>query len=203
MVKPFIHETAEISPLATIGENVQVWNHSKIREGASIGNECVIGQNVYIDFEVSIGSRVKIQNNTSIYHGVTIEDGVFIGPHVCFTNDLTPRAITPDGRLKTADDWQVIPIMVHYGASIGAGSILVPGVHIGKFAMIGAGSVVTRSIPDHGLAYGNPARLRGYVCQCGRKLENLTQQDGYIIGTCSTCLKSYSVELHDLEEIKA
>jgi UDP-2-acetamido-3-amino-2,3-dideoxy-glucuronate N-acetyltransferase len=203
MVKPYIHETAEISPLASIGENVQVWNHSKIREGASIGDECVIGQNVYIDFEVSIGSRVKIQNSTSIYHGVTIEDGVFIGPHVCFTNDLTPRAITTDGRLKTADDWQVTPIVVHYGASIGAGTTLVPGVHIGRFAMIGAGSVVTRSVSDHALVYGNPARLHGYVCQCGRKLENLTEQDVYITGTCPACREAHSIVLHGREEIEA
>jgi UDP-2-acetamido-3-amino-2,3-dideoxy-glucuronate N-acetyltransferase len=183
MRNTFVHATADISPLAIIGEGTQIWNHSKIREGAQIGSECTIGQNVYIDFNVIIGNRVKIQNNASIYHGITIEDGVFIGPHVCFCNDLTPRAITPDGRLKNADDWQVSPILVRYGASIGAGSIIVPGIIIGRFAMIGAGSVVTRSIPDHALVYGNPARLHGYVCACGQKLEEMSQTDEHIIGS--------------------
>jgi UDP-2-acetamido-3-amino-2,3-dideoxy-glucuronate N-acetyltransferase len=190
MRNTFIHPTADVSPQAAIGEGTQIWSYTKIREGARIGTECNIGQHVYIDFDVTVGSRVKIQNNTSVYNSVTIEDGVFIGPHVCFCNDLTPRAITPDGRLKTADDWHVSPIVVCYGASIGAGSIIVPGITIGRFAMIGAGSVVTHSIPDHALVYGNPARLHGYVCECGQKLEELSQIDEQTVGTCPACRKA-------------
>lgn len=171
----FIHPTAEVSDRATLGEGTRVWSQAQIREGATLGENCNIGKNVYVDFDVSIGSMVKIQNNSSVYHGVTVEDGVFIGPHVCFCNDMTPRAITPDGRLKGNDDWEVGPTRVGYGASVGAGSIILPNVTIGRFALIGAGSVVTRSVPDHALVYGNPAQPHGYVCACGRLLEGVTE----------------------------
>jgi acetyltransferase-like isoleucine patch superfamily enzyme len=117
-----------------------------------------------------IGDRCKLQNNASLFHGVTVEDGVFIGPHACLTNDRLPRAITPQGALKTADDWDVGPIVLHYGCSIGAGAIVLPDVAIGRFALVGAGAVVTRSVPDHGLVVGNPARLIGFVCACGGRL---------------------------------
>lgn len=167
---PFIHPTAEVSERATVGEGTRIWSQAQVREGAVIGANCNIGKNVYVDFGVVIGSMVKIQNNASVYHGVTVEDGVFIGPHVCFCNDMLPRAVTLDGRLKGNDDWEVGPTVVRYGASVGAGSIILPNVTIGSFALVGAGSVVTRSVPDHGLVYGNPARLRGYVCACGRLL---------------------------------
>lgn len=173
MSSVFIHPTADVSPEASLGEGVRVWNQAQIRERAHIGADCIIGKNVYVDFDVVIGSRVKIQNNASIFHGVTLEDGVFIGPHVCFCNDTIPRAIAPDGSLKSQDDWDVGLIHVGFGASIGAGSIILPNVTIGKLAMVGAGSVVTRSVPDYGLVYGNPARLQGYVCSCGRKLEGM------------------------------
>src|SRR5579884_3853198 len=150
-----IHPTAEVSAEARIGNGTRIWNYAQVREGVHIGQQCILGKNVYVDFGVSIGDRVKIQNNVSVYHGVTIEDGVFIGPHACFTNDKLPRAITPDGLLKGQDDWEVGLIRVCTGASIGAGSIILPGVTIGAFAMIGAGSVVTRSVPAHALVYGN------------------------------------------------
>ena len=169
----FIHPTAEVSDQAIVGDGTRIWSHAQVREGATIGANCNIGKNVYVDFGVSIGNMVKIQNNASVYHGVTVEDGVFIGPHVCFCNDMLPRAITPDGHLKGNDDWEVGPTLVRYGASVGAGSTILPNVTIGSFALIGAGSVVTRSVPDHGLVYGNPARLHGYVCACGRLLEGV------------------------------
>jgi UDP-2-acetamido-3-amino-2,3-dideoxy-glucuronate N-acetyltransferase len=174
-MQAFIHSTADVSPKASLGSDTKIWNYAQIRELAHIGSECIIGKNVYIDFGVQIGDRVKIQNNVSVYHGVTIESGVFVGPHVCFCNDLLPRAIAADGSLKGADDWTVSPILVRRGASIGAGSILVPGITIGQFALIGAGSVVSRSVPDFALVYGNPARIHGYVCHCGRKLDDLQQ----------------------------
>jgi acetyltransferase-like isoleucine patch superfamily enzyme len=187
-VTAYIHPTAEVSSDANIGEGTRIWSNAQIREGAVIGENCNIGRNVYVDFDVAIGDRVKIQNNASVYHGVTVESGVFIGPHVCFCNDVLPRAITPDGQLKTADDWEVGPTLVRYGASLGAGSIIVPNVTIGQFALIGAGSVVTRDVPDHALVYGNPARPHGYVCACGRLLEGLTEApaDG-IFPRCAVC----------------
>ncbi|HET8906281.1 MAG TPA: acyltransferase [Ktedonobacterales bacterium] len=190
-----IHPTAEVHSQAEVGPDTQIWNQSQVREGAHIGSECVLGKNVYIDLGVSIGNRTKIQNNVSVYHGVTIADGVFIGPHVCFCNDKIPRAITPDGQLKRDDDWTVGPITVHYGASIGAGSIIVPDVTIGRFALVGAGSVVTRSVPDHALVFGNPAHVHGYVCQCGSRLIQPVVTPTSVSGYCPTCQQSVTFAL--------
>lgn len=190
-----IHPTAEVNSRAEVGPGTQIWNQSQVREGACIGSECVLGKNVYIDFGVSIGNRTKIQNNVSVYHGVTIGDGVFIGPHVCFCNDQLPRAITPEGQFKRDEDWTVGPITVRYGASIGAGSIILPNVTIGRFALIGAGSVVTRSVPDHALVYGNPAKVRGYVCACGSRLEQPAVSQTSVSGNCPTCQRSVTFEV--------
>ncbi len=165
-----IHSTAEVSETARIGDGTSIWHQCQVREGARIGKNCILGRGVYVDAGVFIGDHVKIQNYVSIYHGVTIEDGVFIGPHVCFTNDLRPRAINPDGSLKAGDDWVLSLTQVKRGASLGANSTIRCGVTIGVWSMVGAGSVVTRSVPDYGLVVGNPARLRGYVCTCGEKL---------------------------------
>lgn len=191
MSQTFIHPTADVSPKAEIGEGTKIWSYVQVREGARIGSECILSKNDYIDFGVSIGNRVKIQNNVSVYHGVTIEDGVFVGPHVCFTNDLLPRAINPDGSLKSADDWEVSPIVIKYGASLGARSVIVPGVTVGEFALVGAGSVVTKDVPAHGLVYGNPARLHGYVCACGRKLEGVHEVSEGVAGACPVCAREY------------
>jgi len=177
-----IHSTAEVSPKAQIGSGTRIWNLVQIREGVIIGANCIIGKDVYVDFDVKIGNNVKIQNSALIYHGVSLEDGVFVGPQVCFTNDRMPRAITLDGRLKGNDDWVVGPILVKYGASVGASSVILPDVTIGRFSLVGAGAVVTRNVPDHGLVVGNPARLVGYVCHCGRKME----QKGNV-WHCSVC----------------
>ncbi len=165
-----IHATAEIDPQATIGENVYIWNWVQIRENAKIGDNCILSKGVYIDAGVKIGNNVKIQNNVSVYNGVTIEDGVFIGPHVCFTNDKHPRAINEDNTFKTANDWKVSPIIIKKGASIGANATILPGVTIGKWVMVGAGSVVTKDVPDYGLVIGNPATKRGYVNRTGREV---------------------------------
>jgi UDP-2-acetamido-3-amino-2,3-dideoxy-glucuronate N-acetyltransferase len=170
-----IHSSAEVSNAAQIGDGASIWHQAQIREHATIGSDSIIGKGVYVDAGVQIGHRVKIQNYVSVFHGVTIEDGVFIGPHVCFTNDLRPRAINSDGSLKTAEDWSVAETRVQYGAAVGANATIKAGITIGKWAMIGAGSVVTRSVPDYGLAFGNPARLRGFVCPCGEQVEHAPQ----------------------------
>jgi acetyltransferase-like isoleucine patch superfamily enzyme len=172
-----IHPTAEVSPKAQIGEGTKIWHQAQVREGARLGANCIVGKGVYIDFDVVIGNNVKIQNGASIYHGVTLEDGAFIGPHTCLTNDKTPRAITPAGDLKRDADWEVGKILVKYGASVGAGAVVLPQVIIGRFALVGAGAVVTRDVPDYGLVYGNPARLHGFVCPCGEKLAAVANKE--------------------------
>lgn len=188
-----IHATAEVSPDAQIGSGTKIWHQAQVREGVVIGKNCIIGKDVYIDFDVVIGDNVKIQNGALIYHGVTLEDGVFVGPQACLTNDKTPRAITHDGRLKAEDDWTVEPILVRYGASIGAGAIVIPPVTIGRFAMVAAGSVVTKNVPDHGLVMGVPAQLVGYVCPCGHPLMNL--EDTWRCPTCEWVLEPVGEEL--------
>lgn len=186
-MKSRVHPTADVSTTATIGEGTSVWNNAQVREGARIGDECVIGSGAYIDFGVLVGSRCKIQNHVCVFHGFTLEDGVFLGPGVMLLNDKLPRAVNVDGSLKSAADWSVSEGRVREGAAVGGGSVVLPGVTIGRFAMIGAGAVVTRDVPDHGLVYGNPARLSGYVCFCGQKLRvsETTSRDQSV--TCSAC----------------
>jgi acetyltransferase-like isoleucine patch superfamily enzyme len=191
----YVHPTAEVSPEAHIGAGTRIWRQVHVREHAQIGESCVIGKGVYIGAGVHIGSNVKIQNRVSVFEGVTLEDGVFVGPHVCFTNDLLPRAITPDGKLKSADDWEVTPTLVKYGASIGAGAIIICGITIGEFALVGAGSVVTRDVPPHALVFGNPAHHRGYVCRCARRFSRVHEQNGMLVGWCETCQEEYLLSL--------
>ncbi len=187
-----IHPSAEVSPDAIIGAGTSVWNQAQVREGARIGAGCIIGKNAYVDFDVVIGDNVKVQNNVSLFHGVTVEDGVFIGPHVCFTNDLVPRAVNPDGGLKTDADWEVGPILVRHGAALGANSTILPGVTVGRWAMVGAGSVVTRDVADHELVAGNPARRLGGVCACGQPLRDV---DGRPFrGECPRCGRAFPPE---------
>lgn len=175
----FIHPTAEVSPRAVLGAHTSIWNFAQIREGVTVGEHCTFGKGVYVDANVRIGDRVKIQNNASIFHGVTLENGVFIGPHVCFTNDLYPRAVNPDFSRKEPTDWMVMPTRVCDGAAIGANSTIRCGVTIGKWAMVGAGSVVTKDVPDYGLVFGAPAMFHGYVCPCGQRLG--------AAGRCAAC----------------
>ncbi|MGH2380183.1 MAG: acyltransferase [Candidatus Limnocylindria bacterium] len=180
-----IHPTADVSPDAAIGLGTTIWNQAQVRERARIGSGCVIGKNVYVDFDVVVGDRVKVQNNVSLFHGVTVEDGVFIGPHVCFTNDRVPRAINPDGSPKADADWEVSPILVAHGAAIGANSTILPGVTIGRWAMIGAGSVVIRDVAAHELVAGNPARRLGSACSCGQPLRDVDGEP--FEGRCPRC----------------
>ncbi len=165
-----VHSSADVAPQAMVGAGTVIWHRAQVREGAVLGTECIVGKDVYIDHDVQIGARVKIQNGAQLYHGATIEDGVFIGPQACLTNDRQPRAVNVDGTLKRAADWTVSPTLIKQGASIGAAAVLLPGITVGRFAMVGAGAVVTHDVPDYGLVLGTPARLVGYVCACGQKL---------------------------------
>lgn len=185
-----IHPTADVSPKAVLGTNTKIWHQAQVREGVVLGDNCIVGKGVYIDFGVHIGHNVKIQNYALVYHGATLEDGVFIGPHACLTNDRLPRAINPDGSLKADADWEVGPIHIAYGASIGARAVILPGVTVGRFALVGAGAVVTHAVPPHGLVVGTPARLVGYVCRCGRKLAQV--QDRYHCAVCDWWLERNS-----------
>src|ERR1051326_3888347 len=181
-IPAFIHPTAEVSPQAQVGAGCKIWRNAHVREDAVLGNGCIIGAGVYVGADVRLGRNCKIQNNALLYEGVELEDGVFVGPQVCFTNDFLPRAVNPDLSLKSAEDWHVGSTRVREGASVGAQSVVVTGVTIGKWALVGAGSVVTRNVPDHALAYGQPARVKGWVCFCARRLE---VRDGE--GWCATC----------------
>lgn len=163
----FVHPSALIEDDVEIGAGTKVWANAQVRTGARIGADCVLGRNTFVDVDVAIGDRVKIQNNASLFEGVELADGVFVGPHVVFTNDKVPRAITPGGRLKEAADWQLGRTRVLHGASIGAGTVVVTGIVIGRWAMVGSGAVLTADVPDHALVVGNPARVIGYVSAAG------------------------------------
>jgi acetyltransferase-like isoleucine patch superfamily enzyme len=160
-----IHPTAIVEDGVSIGEGTRIWHQSHVRSGCRIGSGCTIGFSVYVDSGVVIGDRCKIQNHVSLYRGVTLEDEVFIGPAVAFTNDRYPRA--------TSTDWSVVATTIRRGASIGAGAVIVCGVDVGAWSMVGAGAVVTRDVPAHGLVIGSPARLGGWVCRCGHPLARL------------------------------
>ena len=167
----FIHESANVSSEASIGDGTKIWINSQVRENAHIGKNCIISKDTYIDEHVVIGNRVKIQNGVSVYHGVTIEDDVFVGPNATFTNDHVPRAFNAS--------WKISQTIIKKGASIGANATIVCGTTVGEYAMIGAGSVVIKDVAPHALVVGNPARQIGYVCKCGARLS-----EG---GVCSQC----------------
>lgn len=173
---PEIHCTAIVDDDVHIGEGSKIWHFTHILPRTRIGNNCNIGQNVMIGPEVVVGNGCKIQNNVSIYKGVTLEDVVFCGPSMVFTNIINPRA-----NISRMDE--VRPTLVRRGASIGANATIVCGLTIGRFAFVGAGAVVTRDVPDHALVFGNPARQRGWVCECGEKLDTTW--------VCPACSRSY------------
>jgi acetyltransferase-like isoleucine patch superfamily enzyme len=166
-----------------------------------IGDNCILGKDVYVDCGVAIGNNVKVQNGVSIYLGVTIEDGVFVGPHVCFTNDKYPRAVNADGSLKGTTDWQVSEIHVRYGAALGARSVILPGVTVGRWAMIAAGAVVTRDVPDYGLAVGHPARLKGFVCPCGSRLQHVATVESTVQTQCPDCETRIDISLLNWQQV--
>lgn len=194
MNKAYVHPTAIVEKTAKIGEGTKVWHFAHVREDAKIGRECVLGHSVYVGKGVQIGNRVKLENRATVYQGVTIEDDVFVGPHVTFTNDLYPRS--------HSTDWKIKPTSVKKGASIGASTIVICGLTIGEYAMIGAGSVVTKDIPPHALTYGNPAKIRGFVCKCGRSLTKEAERQKVVLMVCSVCDKKYEIPKEEYARIQ-
>jgi UDP-2-acetamido-3-amino-2,3-dideoxy-glucuronate N-acetyltransferase len=178
---PRIHESSYIDTEVSIGDGTTIWHFCHVLTGSRIGERCRIGQNVVIGPRVSVGSNVKIQNNVSVYEGVTLEDDVFCGPSLVFTNVLTPRSAFPRNRRE-----DVLPTLVQRGASLGANATVICGCTVGAFALVGAGSVVTKDVPPHAVVYGNPARQHGWACECGMSLTFVGNR-----ATCSDCLREY------------
>lgn len=186
MDKYYVHPTSVVDTDVEIGEGTKIWHFCHIQSGARIGRLCSFGQNVNISNNVVIGNHVKVQNNVSLYEGVELEDYVFCGPSCVFTNDLTPRAKYPKGHAGYKKT------LVCEGASIGANATIVCGHTIGKWALIGAGAVVTTDVPAYALMLGIPARRKGWVCECGELLKK-----GLV---CPKCGRSYSETENGLEE---
>ncbi|WP_315080271.1 DapH/DapD/GlmU-related protein [uncultured Clostridium sp.] len=193
--KYFVHESSYIDDNVEIGEGTKVWHFSHIMSNSIMGEKCNIGQNVVISPGVKLGNGVKIQNNVSVYTGVICEDDVFLGPSCVFTNVINPRSFIE----RKSEYKQTI---IGKGASIGANVTIVCGHNIGKYALIGAGAVVTKNIPDYALVVGNPAIVKGYVCKCGSKLDFKNNK-----AICESCNEEYiksdeKVECVDLGGIK-
>jgi UDP-2-acetamido-3-amino-2,3-dideoxy-glucuronate N-acetyltransferase len=169
-VAPFIHASASVHETSVLKSGVKIWDFAQIRESAIIGEETIVGRGAYIDAQVKIGKNCKIQNSALIYAPAIIHNGVFIGPGAIFTNDQNPRAITSEGNLKSAKDWVSQGVEILSGASIGAGAICIAPVKVGAWAMVAAGSVVTKNVPNFALVAGVPARQIGWVGREGHRL---------------------------------
>ena len=179
--KTFIHAQAAVDQGAVIGSGSKIWELARVRLGAKIGTKTIIGRSAYIDADVQIGANCKIQNNALIYSPAVIADGVFIGPGAILTNDLNPRAINETGTLKSSADWKAQRVEILFGASIGAGAICVAPVRIGSWAMVGAGAVVIKNVPDFALVVGNPAKQIGWVGKAGSKLDKSKDEENKFI----------------------
>lgn len=164
MAEYFVHESSYVDDGSQIGAGTKIWHFCHIMPRAKIGERCNIGQNVLVSSDVTIGNNVKIQNNVSLYTGVVVEDDVFLGPSMVFTNVINPRS-----HVSRKDEYKTT--LVRKGASIGANATIVCGTTLGKYCFVGAGAVVTKDVPDYALVYGSPARVRGWMCQCGEQLK--------------------------------
>jgi acetyltransferase-like isoleucine patch superfamily enzyme len=166
-----IADGADVDPTAQIGPGTAVWHLAQVCRGARLGRSCVVGRGAYIGPEVRVGDHVKIQNQALVYAPARLEDGVFVGPAVVLTNDEFPRAVDPDGSPKSASAWEPVGVLVRAGASLGARSVCVAPVTVGRWALVGAGAVVVADVPDHALVVGVPARRIGWVGRAGVPLE--------------------------------
>ena len=188
MDNPVVQQTADVHDSVQLGQGTTVWHLAQIRENARLGQECIVGRGAYVGPGVIIGDRVKLQNYALVYEPARLEDDVFIGPAAVLTNDPYPRSVDVNGKLKRPDDWQARGILVRSGASIGARVVVVAGCTIGKWALIAAGAVVTRDVPDFALVAGVPARQIGWVGRAGRRL--VESGDGSWL--CTTTGESYA-----------
>lgn len=182
----FVHESSYVDAPCKIGKGTKVWHFSHVMRDTVIGNNCNIGQNVVISPGVILGDNVKIQNNVSVYTGVICEDDVFLGPSCVFTNVINPRSF-----IERKQEYK--KTIVKRGASVGANATIVCGYNIGKYAFVGAGAVVTKDVPDYALVVGNPAKITGFVCECGNKLE--VREERY---SCKSCNKEYQLANENL-----
>ena len=183
------HPTSEVHPGCSVGEGTKIWHFSHVMAGASIGKNCVLGQNVFIARNVAVGNGVKLQNNVSLYEGVVLEDDVFCGPSCVLTNVRNPRS-------HVSRKEEYARTLVKKGATIGANATVVCGNTIGRYAFIGAGSLVTHDVPDHALVFGTPARLKGWMCVCGEKL--LFKKNG---ARCSRCGSKFAKNKKGLKKL--
>jgi UDP-2-acetamido-3-amino-2,3-dideoxy-glucuronate N-acetyltransferase len=183
----FVHESSYVDSPSEIGEGTKIWHFSHVMKNSRIGRNCNIGQNVLISPRCVVGDNVKIQNNVSVYTGVILEDDVFCGPSMVFTNVFNPRS-----HVERKDEYRTT--LVKRGATIGANATIVCGVTLGRYCFIGAGAVVTRDVPDYAMVHGNPARLRGWCCSCGEKLELAAAPPSRTSVACPRCAQRYSYE---------
>lgn len=189
------HKTAEIQKGARIGKGTKIWQNSQVLKEAQIGENCVIGHNCFIGSGARMGKGVKLESNTDVWDLITLGDYVFVGPSVVFTNDLNPRAKYPKLKYPQYGKW--FPILVKEGASIGANATIICGNIIGKWSMIGAGAVVTKDIPDYAIAAGVPARITGWICECGNNLESQGKK-----AICKICQRKYKKSGEKVWQIK-
>ena len=185
-----VHPTAVVDDRVDIGEGTKIWHFSHIMSGAKIGRNCNIGQNVFVASGVVLGDNVKVQNNVSLYEGVILEDNVFCGPSMVFTNVFNPRSFV-SRRNEFRKTW------VGEGATLGANSTIVCGNTIGRYALIGAGTVVTRDVPDYALVYGNPGKVKGWICRCAAEIVFRSGK-----AKCGSCGKSYRKDRNGVKPIE-
>ena len=186
--KYFVHKSSYVEKGTLVGKGTKIWYFSHISKGASIGMNCLIGQNVFVGGDAVIGNNVKLQNNVSVYDRVTIEDDVFCGPSMVFTNVINPRSFI--SRKKEYKE-----TLVKKGATIGANATIICGNTIGKYAFIGAGSIVTKDVPDYGLVFGNPAEIKGWMCECGVRIDFKKSK-----AKCCICGKEYKKNKNGVAE---
>ncbi|GAA4434443.1 acyltransferase [Phytohabitans houttuyneae] len=179
MTDAVVAPSADVDPRAQVGSGTRVWHLAQVREEATVGRDCIIGRGAYVGPGVRLGDNVKLQNYALVYEPAQLADGVFVGPAAVLTNDEYPRAVTPEGRLKGGDDWTAVGVVVGEGAAIGARAVCVAPVRIGRWALVAAGAVVTKDVPDFALVVGVPARRVGWVGRAGEPL--VAKGDGQFV----------------------